>query len=241
MNKKIIYISSAVVAAAILIAIAAVAVVRSSRNNETIPNASSASGPTTSAASPSSADSEPEPASSSPAPSASAKNPEISDTDWQKLSKIISCVYYNNFSDKSELSDDICMASLESIINAQSSSGENFMITPNENSEGNYITKSDGDKIINELFGYTVSSAGSYLASGGDTYLFPFAGGSGNPVVTSKTITPIGNNQFKIFCTLKRVNANDEVTYSGSITATVEYIGGEFSDYRFVSLLRTDG
>ena len=68
-----------------------------------------------------------------------------------------------------------------------------------------------------------------------------YAGGSGLPETTLQRINFLGNNRFQIICTLKRTNAANETIMNDSFNITVEYIGGEYSDYRFLSLQKAAG
>lgn len=105
----------------------------------------------------------------------------------------------------------------------------------------NTIPVSMAQQLIYELFGKENTSMLDKLSSDGQSVQFMLAGGMGAPTATIKSAEKISNDQTKLLIKFYQENAGGEVTVNQTAYMTVETTGGQYFNYRVVSLTKLNG
>lgn len=167
----------------------------------------------------------------------------ITDTSaFQNIADAAACFYYLDFVSTDAISDRDCLDALEAITIEQDVSGSQrfFPVTRGDNMT-NTIPVSMAQQLIYELFGKENTSMLDKLSSDGHSVRFMLAGGMGAPTATIKSAEKISNDQTKLLIKFYQENAGGEVTVNQTAYMTVETTGGQYFNYRVVSLTKLNG
>ncbi len=167
----------------------------------------------------------------------------ITDTSaFQNIADAAACFYYLDFVSTDAISDRDCLDALEAITIEQDVSGSQrfFPVTRGDNMT-NSIPVSMAHQLIYELFGKENTSMLDKLSSDGQNVQFMLAGGMGAPTATIKSAEKISDDQTRLLIKFYQENAGGEVTVNQTAYMTVEATGGQYFNYRVVSLAKLNG
>ena len=167
------------------------------------------------------------------------KKDSLSAEELSLLDNLVCAMYFANFSSPSQLSDQICIELLSSVLHHQDSLSNNYLVTPEKNETGYLVDDAMCYTLINAMFDYKMTQNPELIKDG--YYHFPYADGAATPEVAGQQIELLEDGSFKILYNVQRIGIDGEVIYNNNLMVNVLLQDNQYCLFKILSILPMNG